>query len=84
MEDSIFCLFKSGFLLPPGIPEAVQEWSKVSEWGVWLSFEAETQRNCDVEDANSFAHTTSGKVQTIGALLRNLKKKNKTVTTSRL
>ena len=52
--------------------------------GVWLSFEAETQRNCDVEDANSFAHTTSGKVQNIGALLRNLKKKKKTVTTSRL
>ena len=52
--------------------------------GVWLSFEAETQRNCDVEDANSFAHTTSGKVQNIGALLRYLKKKNKTVTTSRL
>ena len=68
MEDSVLCLFKSGFLLPPGIPEAVQEWRRVSGWAVWLSFEAETQKTCDVEDAIFFAHTTSGKVQNIGAI----------------
>ena len=46
----------------------VEKGQRMGRKGVWLSFEAETQRNCDVEDANSFAHTTSGKVQNIGAL----------------
>ena len=41
---------------------------QIGRKGVWLSFEAETQTTSDVEDANSFAHTTSGKVQNIGAL----------------
>ena len=68
----------------PGGRARVGKGQRMGRKGVWLSFEAETQRNCDVEDANSFAHTTSGKVQNIGALLRYLKKKNKTVTTSRL
>ena len=68
----------------PGGRARVEKGQRMGRKGVWLSFEAETQRNCDVEDANSFAHTTSGKVQNIGALLRNLKKKKKTVTTSRL
>ena len=67
-----------------GNPGGRANLERMGRKGVWLSFEAETQRNCDVEDANSFAHTTSGKVQNIGALLRNLKKKKETVTTSRL
>ena len=67
----------------PGGRANLEKGQRMGRKGVWLSFEAETQRNCDVEDANSFAHTTSGKVQNIGALLSNLKKK-KTVTTSRL
>ena len=68
----------------PGGRARVEKGQRMGRKGVWLSFEAETQRNCDVEDANSFAHTTSRKVQNIGALLPNLKKKKKTVTTSRL
>ena len=46
----------------------VEKSERMGREGVWLSFEAETQTTSDVEDANSFAHTTSGKVQNIGAL----------------
>ena len=69
MEASVLCLFKSGFLLPTGIPDAVQEWREVSgltERGVGFVFEAETQTKCDVEEAVSLTLSTSRKVEYIG------------------
>ena len=52
----------------PGGRARVEKGQWMGHKGVQLSFEAETQTTCDVEDANSFAHTTSGKAQNIGAL----------------
>ena len=79
MEDSVLYRFKSGFLLPPGILEAVQICSGWADGkGVWLSFEAETQTTCDVKEVisgtfwNIRVQMRSSKMQIAKAILLNL------------